>query len=86
MVAAACGFLARYFDGVTCEEEQNTWHTIINQNKTVCTEALKENEHFWRYMIEKSEITASKVRGMVEKISSLECRALLLEYLMECAE
>ena len=85
-VCAIRGFITKYHERKTTEEEVDGWVAYISGHMLKCVENLGEEILFWRFVTEREMISAESVRTYVNLVSSIECRALLFNYLNECGE
>ena len=74
-------FLLRYAEGGVSEEEARGWRALIESEEARCVGEMKDNVVFIKFMIDQGMLPPVKARKLLERLVSLECRAVVLEHL-----
>ena len=74
-------FWEQYKNGNATEGDADFWIENIIDNIPDSFRALKNDIEFYRFALEECEITAKEAEDILKFTTSLECRAILLEYL-----
>lgn len=78
---AVLDFLTRYYAGNAEESESDAWRKYINKQKSKAFRALRNEPMLYRFLTEKNTLSPKRLDTVLEKISDVECRAILLDYI-----
>ena len=79
-------FLLRYAEGDVSDGEARGWRALIESEEARCVGEMKDNVVFIKFMIDQGMLPPVKAKRLLERLVSLECRAVVLEYLRSFGE
>ena len=67
--------------GLIGEEDNAEWRQLIAENIRLCQKNLVDDAGFYSFLAKERMVSKRVATTMLEKSDSIECRAILLDYL-----
>lgn len=77
---AVSGFLSRYDEGAVTDEECDIYGAFIKKQHRGLARLLGESASLYRFLTARRLLPLSEVEGLLESVSSIEIKSLLLDY------
>ena len=74
------GFLSRYASGDMDETENSKWKSYISKRTAKVFRCLGDDPVLYRYLTENDILSSRRVETLLEKVTNVECRVILLNY------